>query len=90
VLGPNGAGKTTAIRILATLLRPDGGRAVVGGLDVVRHAAQVRRLIGLTGQYASVDEDSPARRTSHSSGSCSTCAASRRRPGPPSCWAGSG
>ncbi|RKT55083.1 ATP-binding cassette domain-containing protein [Saccharothrix australiensis] len=57
VLGPNGAGKTTAVRILATLLRPDGGRAAVGGLDVVEHAARVRGLIGLTGQYASVDED---------------------------------
>ncbi|MBB5953578.1 oleandomycin transport system ATP-binding protein [Saccharothrix tamanrassetensis] len=57
VLGPNGAGKTTAVRILATLLRPDEGRAAVGGLDVVKHAAEVRGLIGLTGQYASVDED---------------------------------
>ncbi|MDG4799307.1 ATP-binding cassette domain-containing protein [Micromonospora sp. WMMD980] len=57
VLGPNGAGKTTAVRILATLLRPDSGRATVGGHDVVRDAGQVRRLIGLTGQYASVDED---------------------------------
>ncbi|MFI6132119.1 ATP-binding cassette domain-containing protein [Micromonospora sp. NPDC051141] len=57
VLGPNGAGKTTAVRILATLLRPDGGRATVGGHDVVADAARVRRLIGLTGQYASVDED---------------------------------
>ncbi|PRY31026.1 ATP-binding cassette domain-containing protein [Umezawaea tangerina] len=57
VLGPNGAGKTTAVRILATLLRPDAGRATVGGFDVVRDAAKVRRLIGLTGQYASVDED---------------------------------
>ncbi len=57
VLGPNGAGKTTAVRILATLLRPDAGRATVGGRDVVRDAAEVRRLIGLTGQYASVDED---------------------------------
>jgi oleandomycin transport system ATP-binding protein len=57
VLGPNGAGKTTAIRILATLLRPDQGTATVAGLDVVRDAAQVRRMIGLTGQYASVDED---------------------------------
>jgi oleandomycin transport system ATP-binding protein len=56
VLGPNGAGKTTAVRILATLLRPDGGRATVGGYDVVRDAHQVRQLIGLTGQYASVDE----------------------------------
>ncbi|WP_066360687.1 ATP-binding cassette domain-containing protein [Herbidospora mongoliensis] len=57
VLGPNGAGKTTAVRILATLLRPDEGRAFVGGLDVVKDAAKVRRQIGLTGQYASVDED---------------------------------
>ncbi|MFI9550387.1 ATP-binding cassette domain-containing protein [Nonomuraea endophytica] len=57
VLGPNGAGKTTAVRILATLLQADSGSATVGGLDVVRHAARVRRLIGLTGQYASVDED---------------------------------
>ncbi|WP_277207985.1 ATP-binding cassette domain-containing protein [Isoptericola croceus] len=57
VLGPNGAGKTTAIRILATLLRPDGGRAVVDGLDVVRDAVEVRRRVGLTGQYATVDED---------------------------------
>ena len=57
VLGPNGAGKTTAVRILATLLRPDAGRALVGGHDVVRSATAVRSLIGLTGQYASVDED---------------------------------
>jgi oleandomycin transport system ATP-binding protein len=57
VLGPNGAGKTTAVRILATLIRPDAGRASVAGFDVVRDAEQVRRVIGLTGQYASVDED---------------------------------
>ncbi|GAA3271978.1 MULTISPECIES: ATP-binding cassette domain-containing protein [Dactylosporangium] len=57
VLGPNGAGKTTAVRILATLLRPDEGRAVVGGYDVLRNPAQVRRISGLTGQFASVDED---------------------------------
>ena len=57
VLGPNGAGKTTAVRILATLLRPDEGSASVRGYDVVKDAAKVRRLIGLTGQYASVDED---------------------------------
>src|SRR5213593_3446211 len=56
LLGPNGAGKTTAIRILATLLRPDGGGATVGGFDVVRQPEQVRRLIGLTGQYAAIDE----------------------------------
>jgi oleandomycin transport system ATP-binding protein len=57
VLGPNGAGKTTMVRVLATLLRPDAGTARVGGLDVVREAGRVRRLIGLTGQYASVDGD---------------------------------
>jgi oleandomycin transport system ATP-binding protein len=56
VLGPNGAGKTTAVRILTTLLQPDGGRAAVGGYDVVTDAHRVRQLIGLTGQYASVDD----------------------------------
>jgi len=56
VLGPNGAGKTTAVRVLATLLRPDAGTASVGGYDVTRQAHQVRSLIGLTGQYAAVDE----------------------------------
>lgn len=57
VLGPNGAGKTTAVRILATLIRPDAGHATVGGHDVVADALRVRAMIGLTGQYASVDED---------------------------------
>ena len=57
VLGPNGAGKTTAVRILATLIKPDEGHATVGGFDVVDDAAKVRSLIGLTGQFASVDED---------------------------------
>ena len=57
VLGPNGAGKTTAVRILATLLRPDAGHATVGGYDVVKDPVRVRSMIGLTGQYASVDED---------------------------------
>lgn len=56
VLGPNGAGKTTAIRMLATLLRPDGGSAKVFGHDVVKEPQIVRQLIGVTGQYASVDE----------------------------------
>ena len=57
VLGPNGAGKTTAVRILTTLLRPDGGRALVEGRDVVRQAAAVRRTIGLSGQSAAIQEE---------------------------------
>jgi ABC-2 type transport system ATP-binding protein len=55
LLGPNGSGKTTTVSILATSLRPDAGRATVGGLDVVSQAAQVRRVIGLAGQFAAVD-----------------------------------
>ncbi|GLZ34142.1 daunorubicin resistance protein DrrA family ABC transporter ATP-binding protein [Lentzea sp. NBRC 105346] len=55
LLGPNGAGKTTAVRILATLLRLDGGRAEVAGFDVVRDAAEVRRRVGLNGQQSTVD-----------------------------------
>ncbi len=57
LLGPNGAGKTTIIRILTTLLKPDGGAARVAGLDVVRDAARLRERIGLAGQYAAVDEN---------------------------------
>ncbi|MEU4558732.1 ATP-binding cassette domain-containing protein [Actinoplanes sp. NPDC023936] len=57
VLGPNGAGKTTAVRVLATLLRPDEGSAFVAGVDVLKNPQAVRRMVGLTGQYASVDED---------------------------------
>ncbi|OXY96127.1 ATP-binding cassette domain-containing protein [Streptomyces diastatochromogenes] len=57
LLGPNGAGKTTAVRLLTTLLRPDAGSARVAGHDLVREAAAVRRRIGVTGQYASVDGD---------------------------------
>ncbi|MTD46423.1 ATP-binding cassette domain-containing protein [Conexibacter sp. W3-3-2] len=56
VLGPNGAGKTTTVRILATLMQPDGGTARVAGLDVVTQADELRRTIGLAGQYAAVDE----------------------------------
>jgi ABC-2 type transport system ATP-binding protein len=57
LLGPNGAGKTTAVRILTTLLRPDAGRASVAGHDVVTAAAAVREIVGLSGQYAAVDEN---------------------------------
>lgn len=56
VLGPNGAGKTTTVRILATLLSPDSGSVSVGGIDVVKHPDKVREIIGLSGQYAAVDE----------------------------------
>ncbi|WP_018868678.1 MULTISPECIES: daunorubicin resistance protein DrrA family ABC transporter ATP-binding protein [unclassified Thioalkalivibrio] len=56
LLGPNGAGKTTIVRMLSTLIAPDAGMAEVGGFDVVRDAERVREIIGLTGQYASVDE----------------------------------
>jgi ABC-2 type transport system ATP-binding protein len=56
VLGPNGAGKTTTVRILATLLSPDSGRATVAGIDVIKNPEKVREVIGLSGQYAAVDE----------------------------------
>jgi ABC-2 type transport system ATP-binding protein len=56
LLGPNGAGKTTAVRVLTTLLRPDSGRAEVAGIDVLADPASARRVIGLAGQYAAVDE----------------------------------
>jgi ABC-2 type transport system ATP-binding protein len=61
VLGPNGAGKTTAVRILTTLLRPDGGRATIDGIDVAAEPRRIRSRIGLTGQYAAVDERLTAR-----------------------------
>lgn len=57
LLGPNGAGKTTSVRILTTLLKPDAGYAEVAGLDVVKHANELRSRIGLAGQYAAVDEN---------------------------------
>ena len=56
VLGPNGAGKTTAVRVLSTLLRPDSGKATVAGIDVINNPEKVREVIGLSGQYAAVDE----------------------------------
>src|SRR3982750_2509710 len=61
VLGPNGAGKTTMLQMLATLLRMDGGDAQIFGVDVKKHPHVVRQLVGVTGQYASVDENLTAR-----------------------------
>ncbi len=81
LLGPNGAGKTTAVRILATLMRPDGGRARIFGRDVVTQAAAVRATIGLTGQYAALDEYLTGRSNLIMIGQLSrlTAAAARRR-----------
>ncbi|MEV6600177.1 ATP-binding cassette domain-containing protein [Actinoplanes sp. NPDC051346] len=83
VLGPNGAGKTTAVRILSTLLVPDAGSARIGGFDVVRDAERVRQAIGLTGQYASVDEDLTGRQNLELFGTLLDLgrAAARRRAG---------
>jgi ABC-2 type transport system ATP-binding protein len=61
LLGPNGAGKTTTVRILATLLKPDAGHATVAGFDILRQANELRSVIGLSGQYAAVDENLTAR-----------------------------
>ena len=88
LLGPNGAGKTTAIRILSTLLVPDAGRALVGGYDVVRQPKSVRRLIGLTGQYAAVDELLSGKENLYMIGSLLGMRASKTStsPRPPTSW----
>ena len=81
LLGPNGAGKTTAVRVFSTLLLPNGGRAQVLGHDVVTQAAEVRRIIGLTGQYAALDESLTGRANLVMIGQLSrlTARAARRR-----------
>ena len=89
LLGPNGAGKTTAVRVLATLLRPDGGRARVLGHDVVTEAAEVRRQIGLTGQYAALDEYLTGRANLIMIGQLSRLTASRPGGAPTRCSSGS-
>jgi len=84
-LGPNGAGKTTAIRILATLTRPDAGTASVAGHDIARQAALVRGCIGLAGQHAAVDDDLTGRETSPFSVSCTIWAGALPGGEPTSC-----
>ena len=89
LLGPNGAGKTTAVRILTTLLRPDGGRALVAGYDVVRQASQVRYRIGLVGQHAAVDEVLSGRQNLVMFGRLHHLGGAAAGAGPTSCWTGS-
>ena len=85
VLGPNGAGKTTAVRMLTTLLRPDGGRAVVEGHDVVWEAAAVRRSIGLAGQSAAIQDELTGRENLEIIEGAVLAVPLRRRRGDPGC-----
>jgi len=89
LLGPNGAGKTTLIRILATLLQPDGGRAELLGIDVVAESSKVREQFALTGQFAAVDELLTGRENLEMFGRLFRL--SRGRPGAArrSCWSAS-
>jgi ABC-type multidrug transport system ATPase subunit len=86
VLGPNGAGKTTTIRMLATLIAPDAGSGRVLGHDIVKEADAVRGAVSLTGQLASVDEDSPAARTWCCSAAFWVSSAPWPKSVPMSCW----
>ena len=85
VLGPNGAGKSTTVRILTTMTLPDAGTARVGGLDVVTEAAEVRRIIGVTGQDASLDEQLTGAQNLVMVGACRSCHGRMPRRGPRSC-----
>ena len=85
VLGPNGAGKSTTVRMLTTMTSPDAGTGRVAGFDVAQEAAAVRRVIGVTGQDASLDELLTGTQNRCWSASCRACPASRRGCGRPSC-----
>ena len=89
LLGPNGAGKTTAVRIFSSLLRPDGGRAVVAGFDVVRQPDELRMVIGLSGQFAAVDENLTGRENLWMFGRLYHSVVSRRSAGRRSSWTSS-
>src|SRR5918994_5119338 len=90
LLGPNGAGNTTAVRILATLLKPNAGRAEVAGLDAVKQAGEPHSRIGMTGQYAARSTStSRAGRTSRWLAGCIICRRSRPERGPTSFWSAS-
>ena len=85
LLGPNGAGKTTTVRILATLLRPDAGRAPVAGIDVAARGAGRAQVIGLSGQYAAVDENLTGRENLWMFGRLYQLSSTEARHGPTSC-----
>jgi ABC-2 type transport system ATP-binding protein len=90
VLGPNGAGKTTTLSMLATLLPIDGGRASIFGVDVASAPHRIRQLVGVTGQYASVDENLTATENLYLFGRLLGLAKPRARTTPPTCSSGSG
>jgi ABC-type branched-subunit amino acid transport system ATPase component len=89
LLGPNGAGKTTTIRILSTLMRPDAGRAMVAGCDVVRDRHRLRRRISLTGQYAALDGLGTGEENLRLAGRLAGSAAGGRDGGPANYWSSS-
>jgi ABC-type dipeptide/oligopeptide/nickel transport system ATPase component len=90
LLGPNGAGKTTLVRILATLLTPDTGSARVAGFDVVRDAASVRSMIGLSGQFAAIDDLLTGRENLRWWAGSTSSAVARHAAGRPRRWSSSG
>jgi ABC-2 type transport system ATP-binding protein len=89
LLGPNGAGKTTTVRILATLLKPNAGTARVAGFDVLREPQSVRKAIGLSGQYAAVDENLTGRENLWMFGRLYHLSSPKHACAQTSCWSGS-
>jgi ABC-type multidrug transport system ATPase subunit len=89
LLGPNGAGKTTTVRILTTFLEPDAGHASVADFDVTTQRDELRRVIGLSGQYAAVDDSLTGRENLGCSVAATTCGPRVHGPAPKSCWSSS-